>query len=88
MLSGEVCARFCGYAGFLIDRCFFRVYRGAKMKWFLFGVSWIVHEGRISIWSLEIHVIDHCNLWCEYCCMLLFYLVLWYVDLEDVIRDF
>ena len=33
-------------------------------------MSWIVDEGRIYTWSLEVHATDHCNLRCVHCCTL------------------
>jgi hypothetical protein len=33
-------------------------------------VRYEVNGGRIATWSLEAHVVDHCNLRCEHCCTL------------------
>ena len=33
-------------------------------------MSWVVHDGRIYTWSLEVHATDHCNLRCVHCCSL------------------
>jgi hypothetical protein len=33
-------------------------------------VRYEVYDGRIATWSLEVHVVDHCNLRCAQCCTL------------------
>ena len=33
-------------------------------------MTYLVHQGRVHTWSLEVHVADHCNLRCAQCCTL------------------
>jgi cyclic pyranopterin phosphate synthase len=33
-------------------------------------MAYEVHDGRILTWSLETHLVDHCNLRCQHCCTL------------------
>lgn len=46
-----------------------------------------VHRGRILTWSLEVHVVDHCNLRCAHCCTLSPHLPRRVVDPSAMERD-
>jgi cyclic pyranopterin phosphate synthase len=46
-----------------------------------------VHDGRIATWSLEVHVVDHCNLRCAGCCTLSPHLPPRHVDVAALERD-
>jgi cyclic pyranopterin phosphate synthase len=46
-----------------------------------------VHDGRIATWSLEVHVVDHCNLRCAGCCTLSPHLPPRRVDAAGLARD-
>lgn len=43
--------------------------------------------GRVVTRSLEVHIVDHCNLRCHACCSLSPYLPKWTVALEELERD-
>jgi GTP 3',8-cyclase len=43
--------------------------------------------GRVQTRSLEVHIVDHCNLRCHACCSLSPYLPKWTVPLTDFERD-
>jgi len=44
-------------------------------------------DGRIRTRSLEVHIVDHCNLRCDGCCSMSPFLPEWYIDPEDLRRD-
>lgn len=44
-------------------------------------------QGRVQTRSLEVHVVDHCNLRCWGCCSLSPYLPKWCIDPADLERD-
>lgn len=44
-------------------------------------------EGRVQTRSLEVHIVDHCNLRCWGCCSLSPYLPKWCIDPADLERD-
>jgi len=46
-----------------------------------------LHDGRILTWSLETHLVDHCNLRCASCCTLSPELPPWFADPADLERD-
>lgn len=46
-----------------------------------------LHDGRILTWSLEAHVVDHCNLRCAQCCSLSPELPARFLDLDVLSRD-
>jgi hypothetical protein len=46
-----------------------------------------VEGGRVQTRSLEVHVVDHCNLRCEGCCSLSPALPPWFVDVDAFERD-
>jgi hypothetical protein len=46
-----------------------------------------VHDGRILTWSLETHLVDHCNLRCQHCCTLSPGAAEHAVPLADLARD-
>ena len=46
-----------------------------------------VHEGKVRTWSLEVHVVDHCNLRCAECCTLSPSLPERFVDPDAMARD-
>lgn len=50
-------------------------------------MAYRIHEGRLSTWSLEIHVTDHCNLACAGCCTLSPHLATRFCDPEQVAGD-
>jgi cyclic pyranopterin phosphate synthase len=43
--------------------------------------------GRVLTRSLEVHIVDHCNLRCHACCSLSPYLPKWFIDPADLERD-
>jgi hypothetical protein len=48
---------------------------------------YILHKERILTWSLEVHLVDHCNLACEHCCTLSPFLPPRFVPLDRLERD-
>jgi organic radical activating enzyme len=50
-------------------------------------LKYALSDGRILTWSLETHLVDHCNLRCGDCCTLSPSLSPWQVDPEDLARD-
>lgn len=46
-----------------------------------------VKDGRILTWSLEAHVVDHCNLRCQHCCSLSPHLPERTTSVEELSRD-
>ncbi len=44
-------------------------------------------NGRIQTRSLEVHIVDHCNLRCRGCCSLSPFLPKWQIDLNDFQKD-
>lgn len=46
-----------------------------------------VIDGRIQTRSLEVHIVDHCNLRCASCCSLSPFLPKWWIDPVDMERD-
>ncbi len=46
-----------------------------------------VHEGRVLTWSLEVHLVDECNLACAECCTLSPELPARAADPEEIARD-
>ena len=46
-----------------------------------------VSSGRVLTWSLETHLVDHCNLRCQHCCTLSPQLPPRVVRVEDLARD-
>src|SRR5262245_25034557 len=44
-------------------------------------------EGRVQTRSLEVHIVDHCNLRCWGCCSLSPYLPKWRITSADLERD-
>jgi len=43
--------------------------------------------GRVRTRSLEVHIVDHCNLRCHACCSLSPHLPKWFIDPADLERD-
>ncbi len=46
-----------------------------------------VKDGRILTWSLEAHIVDHCNLRCRHCCSLSPLLAKHVTPVEELARD-
>jgi GTP 3',8-cyclase len=44
-------------------------------------------DGRVRTRSLEVHIVDHCNLRCWACCSLSPFLPKWFIDPADLERD-
>lgn len=51
------------------------------------AVRYAVAGGRILTWSLETHLVDHCNLRCRECCTISPFLPPWSVDPTDLEDD-
>jgi hypothetical protein len=49
--------------------------------------SYEIVSGRVPTRSLEVHIVDHCNLKCHACCSLSPYLPNWYIDPTALERD-
>jgi GTP 3',8-cyclase len=49
--------------------------------------TFTMSEGRIRTRSLEVHIVDHCNLRCAECCSLSPFLPKWCIDPSDLERD-
>ncbi len=43
--------------------------------------------GRVQTRTLEVHIVDHCNLRCHSCCSLSPYLPKWFIAPDDLARD-
>lgn len=50
-------------------------------------VQYTIENGKLQTRSLEIHIVDHCNLRCEGCCSLSPFLPKHFTSPEDVYRD-
>jgi MoaA/NifB/PqqE/SkfB family radical SAM enzyme len=51
------------------------------------SVTYPMIEGRVRTRSLEVHIVDHCNLRCAACCSLSPFLQKWLIDPADLARD-
>ena len=51
------------------------------------NVTYPIVEGRVRTHSLEVHIVDHCNLRCAACCSLSPLLPKWLIDPVDLARD-
>lgn len=50
-------------------------------------MKYAISRGRILTWSLETHLVDHCNLRCGDCCTLSPSLASWHADPDDLAKD-
>lgn len=50
-------------------------------------VRYALANSRILTWSLETHLVDHCNLRCRECCTISPFLAPWFVDPDALARD-
>ncbi len=51
------------------------------------AVAYEIIKGRVQTRSLEVHIVDHCNLRCEGCCSLSPFLPRWFIRPDDLQRD-
>jgi molybdenum cofactor biosynthesis enzyme MoaA len=51
------------------------------------SAAYNIVEGRVRTHSLEVHIVDHCNLRCAACCSLSPFLPKWLIDPADFARD-
>lgn len=50
-------------------------------------MTYEIVNGRIKTRSLEVHIVDHCNLRCDGCCSLSPFLPQWFIEPEELQRD-